>query len=39
VIAGDERARFGATIAVLDDLRAAGITQFTVETRTRKTGQ
>lgn len=38
VIAGDERARFGATIAVLDDLRAAGITQFTVETRTRRTG-
>lgn len=39
VVAGDDRARFGAAIALVDELRAAGITQFTVETRTRRAGQ
>src|SRR5258706_11160743 len=36
-IAGDEKARFGATVKVLDEIRKAGIDKFTVETRTRPT--
>lgn len=39
LIAGDERARFGATIGVLDEVRKAGIQKFSVETRTRPTGK
>ena len=39
LIAGDERARFGSTIAVLDEIRKAGIKKFSVETRTRQTGK
>jgi len=39
LIAGDEKARFGATVAVLDEVRKAGITKFSVETRTRPTGK
>jgi len=39
LVAGDERARFGSTIAVLDEIRKAGITKFSVETRTRPTGK
>lgn len=39
LIAGDERARFGVTVAVLDEVRRAGITKFSVETRTRATGK
>lgn len=39
LIAGDERARFGQTVAVLDEVRQAGIEKFSVETRTRPTGK
>lgn len=39
LIAGDERARFGLTVAVLDEVRKAGIQKFSVETRTRPTGK
>ena len=39
LIAGDEKARFGATVAILDEVRKAGITKFSVETRTRPTGK
>jgi biopolymer transport protein ExbD len=39
LIAGDEKARFGATVDVLDEVRKAGITKFSVETRTRPTGK
>ena len=39
LIAGDEKARFGATVQVLDEVRKAGITKFSVETRTRPTGK
>jgi biopolymer transport protein ExbD len=39
LIAGDEKARFGVTVAVLDEVRKAGITKFSVETRTRPTGK
>jgi biopolymer transport protein ExbD len=39
LIAGDEKARFGATVAVLDEVRKAGITKFSVETQTRPTGK
>ncbi len=39
VVAGDERAKFGATVAVLDEIRKAGIEKFTVEMQTRPTGK
>jgi biopolymer transport protein ExbD len=39
LIAGDEKARFGLTVAVLDEVRKAGIQKFSVETRTRPTGK
>ena len=39
LIAGDEKARFGITVNVLDEIRKAGITKFSVETRTRPTGK
>ena len=39
LIAGDEKARFGATVLVLDEIRKAGIEKFSVETRTRPTGK
>lgn len=39
MIAGDEKARFGLTVAVLDEVRKAGISKFSVETRTRPTGK
>jgi biopolymer transport protein ExbD len=39
LIAGDEKARFGATVKVLDVIRKAGIEKFSVETRTRPTGK
>jgi biopolymer transport protein ExbD len=39
LIAGDEKARFGLTVAVLDQVRKAGILKFSVETRTRPTGK
>ena len=39
LVAGDEKARFGATVEVLDVIRKAGIEKFSVETRTRPTGK
>ncbi|MDP1579285.1 MAG: biopolymer transporter ExbD [Candidatus Didemnitutus sp.] len=39
LVAGDEKARFGATVLVLDEIRKAGIHKFSVETRTRPTGK
>jgi biopolymer transport protein ExbD len=39
MISGDEKARFGLTVAVLDEVRKAGIVKFSVETRTRATGK
>lgn len=39
LVAGDERARFGQTVAVLDEIRKEEITKFSVETRTRPTGK
>ena len=39
LIAGDEKARFGVTVAVLDEVRKAGIQKFSVETHTRPTGK
>lgn len=39
LIAGDERAKFGITVQILDEVRKAGITQVSVETRTRVTGK
>jgi biopolymer transport protein ExbD len=39
LIAGDEKARFGTTIHVLDEVRNAGITKFSIETKPRGTGR
>ena len=39
MIAGDEKARFGFTVALLDEVRKANILKFSVETRTRPTGK
>jgi biopolymer transport protein ExbD len=39
MLSGDERARLGITVAVLDEIRKAGIAKFSVETRTRPTGK
>jgi biopolymer transport protein ExbD len=39
LVTGDEHARFGATVAVLDAVNQAGITAVSVETRTRPTGK
>ena len=39
LIAGDDRARFGITVQALDEVRKAGITQVSVETRVRATGR
>jgi len=39
LIAGDEKARFGVTVSILDEVRKAGINKFSVETRTRQTGK
>lgn len=39
LIAGDEKAHFGPTVQVLDEVRKAGIYKFSVETRTRQTGK
>jgi biopolymer transport protein ExbD len=38
-VSGDEKARFGDTVLVLDEIRKAGIEKFTVETQTRSTGK
>jgi len=39
LVTGDEHARFGATVAVLDEVNRAGIASVAVETRTRPTGK
>lgn len=39
LIAGDDKAKFGVTILALDEVRKAGITQVSVETRVRPTGR
>ena len=39
LIAGDDKANFGAAVQVLDLVRKAGITQVSVETRDRATGK
>jgi biopolymer transport protein ExbD len=39
LIAGDDKARFGTTVMALDEVRKAGITQVSVETRVRATGR
>ena len=39
LIAGDDRAKFGITVQALDEVRKAGITQVSVETRVRATGR
>lgn len=39
VVTGDERAKFGPMITVVDEVRRAGIAQFSVETKPRPTGK
>ena len=39
MLSGDEKARLGPTIAVLDELRKADIKKFSVETKPRSTGR
>ena len=39
LIAGDDKAKFGITVRALDEVRKAGITQVSVETRVRATGR
>lgn len=39
LIAGDDKAKFGPTVLALDEVRKAGITQVSVETRVRPTGR
>ena len=39
LIAGDDRATFGDTVAALDEVRKAGITQVSIETTDRPTGR
>jgi biopolymer transport protein ExbD len=39
LIAGDDKAQFGPVVAVLDEVRKAGIEQVSVETRVRPTGK
>jgi biopolymer transport protein ExbD len=39
LIAGDDQAQFGTAVQVFDKVRAAGITQVSVETQTRVTGK
>lgn len=39
LVSGDDRAKFGPTIQVLDEIRKAGITQVSVETAYRGTGK
>lgn len=39
MLSGDEKARFGTTVLVLDELRKADIKKFSVETKTRATGK
>ena len=39
LLAGDDRAKFGPTVAVLDEVRKAGIAQVSIETAYRATGK
>ncbi|HEY8994304.1 MAG TPA: biopolymer transporter ExbD [Lacunisphaera sp.] len=39
VITGDEKAKFGPLVAVLDEVRRSGIATFSVETKPRPTGK
>jgi biopolymer transport protein ExbD len=39
LVATDDKARFGVAVAVLDEVRLAGIKQVSVETRVRSTGR
>jgi biopolymer transport protein ExbD len=39
LIAGDDKAKFGPVVLALDEVRKAGITQVSVETRVRQTGR
>jgi len=39
LVAGDDRARWGVTVQVLDEIRKAGIEKVSMETRTRPTGK
>lgn len=39
LIAGDDKAKFGPVVSVLDEVRKAGIEQVSVETRVRPTGR
>jgi len=39
LIAGDDKAKFGPVVTALDEVRKAGITQVSVETRVRPTGR
>ena len=39
MLSGDEKARFGTTVLVLDEIRKQGIVKFSVETKTRATGK
>ena len=39
LITGDDKAKFGVTVQILDEVRKAGIEQVSVETRTRTTGR
>ena len=39
LVTGDDRAKFGATIQVLDEIRRAGINQVSVETAYRGSGK
>jgi biopolymer transport protein ExbD len=39
LLASDDRAKYGPTIAVLDEIRKAGISQVSIETVYRPTGR
>jgi len=39
LLAGDDRAKFGPTVAALDEVRKAGISQVSIETIDRPTGK
>jgi biopolymer transport protein ExbD len=39
LVAGDDRARWGVTVQVLDEVRKANIEKISMETRTRQTGR
>jgi len=39
LLSGDEKAKFGTTVLVLDEIRKAGIDKFSIETKTRATGK